>query len=561
MRTLIVALTVSCSVPLACSDFEPRSSTVSAEHAASPSRQGTVSGSTPVFQPTVEKLEADSYAIGSAHLFAVNDAAASLSILALAAPPAKAAPPRNVMLPPGRRVLNASLERDFAVALMPGRQTLVLVCADGRLSSLTLPHPADSSAIHTTGDVTRVLAYDSSGAKATTSLSVIAVTGCTATQKDVSTLEVGSSPHQVLLGASAAYVHSLQGLIRLDLAADVPTAAPFSEEPGSVLELSKTAAGDFLVMQVGQRLLVVDGDSGEQVELASTELAPRAGGGGEGGAGAVGGELTAGEGGASGAQGEFANARVVAGSQGRFVLVAAAGQLARYGLPTSGNPEERMPFTSTSIELGATNDCGVAYTPGDNSLTKLELSPFAASAIALTREIKSAELFCKPARGATPESCCNGIAVVSHVLEPLSPLGQTEAYSVVDLATLASEVRLSSLPVQGMAAFDAGNAVLVALGSATSASRQLRLFTPFETGGLDNQRRIDLTDAANHVGSVSAGGAIGYVGLTRRDGGVLFVARAGQAAISPSSYEIFRQLDFRLTERVNPNAATQKVVP
>jgi hypothetical protein len=113
--------------------------------------------------------------------------------------------------------------------------------------------------------------------------------------------------------------------------------------------------------------------------------------------------------------------------------------------------------------------------------------------------------------------------------------------AALSLFDLAHDFRRSSMVVVGISTFDQGNAVLLALSNSRAKLAQLNLLTPFaarEPRQLDDE----LGDQPIAVGST---GTAGFIGLRRRDGGVLFATAAAS-----STYQFTTVRDFRLPERI-----------
>jgi hypothetical protein len=337
------------------------------------------------------------------------------------------------------------------------------------------------------------------------------------------------------------------------------------------LQLASPAAAerDFLVGRSSEGIAITDGEHDYVVPIpigtaprrngsvggagSPTPQTLQDGGASAGGAPAIdgsqGGESAGGaaDGGAAGEPAEPpSEAAVAVAPSGRFLLVADGHAVLRQDLPDSPvapsvlAPSLAVPAPVTTLQLGSAEDCALGYSPGERVLFKLRVdkAEVELTSILLERKIDSVHLLCNGS------NCCNGGAVVVHRAQA-APLGQTESYSLVDLAKGKAQLRLSSLRVTHVAAFDADKAVLLSFASSDGSQHELRLLRPFAQAE-PSQLDFSITDPADELGPAALP-AVGFIGLRRRDGGLLLVLPSAAAA---SGYDIVSLLDFRLRERV-----------
>jgi len=527
--------------PFACEAFDARSTSPGVDQG--PKTTPDTAAAAPAGVPT--DAVADEFAAGASRVFATNPRALSLSSFDTSAPDA-APKVSNFRLKTGRRMLQVSPREDFAFLLYPDTSTLAAACPGSpEPQEAHLDHGADSVAMLHTADGLLAITYTQGATSPSSDTQVSMFSLSSSCELSAAVLDaepqaeldaLGTGPQRVFIsnsgheafltnGARVVAIRQNEGKLRISTSYGEPLTDP---------QLASSAENDFLVGRSGDGLVVLEATEG----VAHSLDAGSAGAGGAGGASAAVEDET------------LLGAGIVALPGGHGLLVSTAHSLLRYELPGDWSPVARGTRPGTELSLGSQADCAVVFSPGEQLVWKVKLDDLSATPMPVERPIKSVNLFCRPDPSGGAASCCTGKALVAHESEPLSPLAESEAYTIVDLTDSSTSVQTSSLPVKGIAAFDSENAVLVALGHGASP-KQVRIFTPFVPDGIEKPAIFEVPDEPSSV-AADATGALGYVGFIRRDGSIAFARRLPNTDVRPTSYQLVWGSDFRLAERVTP---------
>jgi len=573
-RIKVMAMVACCLV--GCTEFAPRSSR---EETSGAGGSATITMQTPpVIQPS-PTAPADLYAASKSHLFVTNEETNFVSVFSPIPLTASDSFERNAVMPSGPRLLFTSPLREFAVVLTPSQSWLCLVCQDDNTPVTGVT--ADSAVIVAAPSTkeTRIVAFNEERADGSASggvsgggngggagsgglacpqstLSVVTTDDCRV--RTVETVCVPPGPHEAQVSRTNPWVYftSADGVGVIDLSKHPSLLTPLVRAPLRDMRVATVGGKDYLLGHSNDDIQVIDVTAKTSASLADFGGSTAAGGAaGTGGAADDAGADGAVGGGPSAEKPSALSKFSLAPSED-FLLVAGTRTLTRYALPLGAVPARTIDAPGDITALGVGNDCAIAYSTGSNVLAKVGLDPLTVTPIALGRDIETATLYCRPGGDGAKPDCCAGVAVVLHPSDPLAPIGQTEAYTVVDLRTLRADSNVSSFSVRAQTAFDDGNGVLIALSNEASRNNAFRILSPFASDAPGNAI-TSLSDQPLTAGSLSAGPSVAFIGLGRPDGSVTFVGRqlgtvmGVSAGLGAPSYQSFGSTDFRLPDRVH----------